>query len=182
MSKLLEKAVNVEPVGVVYNLKGSTIDEWVYNLLTNKFNIDGVEVVKTNVIRDGKKPEVVVYVFIRPNSRNVKSNTARIPEHLRKRMDEGVYTADEHLRKALLPLCEKFKLGTTRGLVFCKLDIFKVIGAMLVVNPKQQTINILDIARMKKDSVLTVMKSTKFVNEHNDSADKYSTIINQLER
>ncbi len=182
MSKLLDKAINVEPVGVVYNFKGNAIDEWVYNLLTNKFNIDGVEVVKTNVTRVGKNPEVVVYVFIRPSSRNVKSNIARIPEHLRKRMDEGVYTADDHLRKALLPLCDKFKLGTTRGLVFCKLDIFKVLGAMLAVNPKQQTINILDINRMKKDSVLTVMKSIKFVDENHDSSDKYSNIINQLER
>lgn len=183
MSKILNKAVQVDPVGVVYNFKGSMVDEWVYNLLTNKFNVDGIEVVKTNVVRSGREPEIAVYVFMRTSSRNIRSNTSRIPEHLRKRMDDGVYTADETLKKALLPLCRNFKLGTTRGLVFCKLDIFKVIGSMLATDPRSEEIRILEInTKMKNDFVLTVLKRMKFVDESAQTSDKYSNIINQLER
>ena len=178
MSNLLEKSVNAEPVGVIYNFKTSLVDEWVYNVLTNKFKIDGIDTVKTSVTRGGKTPEIAVYVFIKPQSANLKSNTHRIPEHIRKKMEEGVYTADNNLKSALMPLCDKFKLGTTKGLVFCKLNIFKVLGAMVAVNPREHTISILEINKMKKDSIITVLKSMKFVHENNGGdGDKYLSLI-----
>lgn len=182
MSKLLDKAINAEPVLVGYNFKGSMIDEWVYNLLVNKFKIDGVATVKTNIVKGGSRPDVAIYVFLDTNSRNIRSNTSRIPDHIRKKMEEGVYNADDQLRKALIPLCDKFKLGTSRGYVFCRLNIFKVLGVMLAVNHREHGINITEINRLKKDCLLTVFKYTKFVDENNAADDKFANIIQQMER
>ena len=184
-NKLFETTVDIDPVAVVYNVQNDDIENFVYNYLTSARNIDGVAAVRVHVVRDGNKnPEVSLYLFMDMNSNDVFSNLKNVPEHLRSKMDIGGFRASEKLFNALKPIVKDFKLSADpkEKLVYTKLDIFKVLGLMLAAERGKHNIVISEVVKLKKKrSILTVIKSNKFIDKDEASFDKYASIIENEE-
>lgn len=184
-NKLFETTVDIDPVAVVYNVQNDDIENFVYNYLTNARNIDGVAAVRVHVIRDGNKnPEVSLYLFLDMSSSDVFSNLKNVPEHLRNKMDVGGFRASEKLFNALKPIVKDFKLSADpkEKLVYTKLDIFKVLGLMLAADRSKHYIVISEVVKLKKKrSILTVVKSNKFIDKDEASFDKFASIIESEE-
>lgn len=184
-NKLFETTVDIDPVAVVYNVQNDDIENFVYNYLTNARNIDGVAAVRVHVVRDGNKnPEVSLYLFLDMSSSDVFSNLKNVPEHLRNKMDVGGFRASEKLFNALKPIVKDFKLSADpkEKLVYTKLDIFKVLGLMLAADRSKHYIVISEVVKLKKKrSILTVVKSNKFIDKDEASFDKFASIIESEE-
>jgi len=182
---LLDRNADIEPIGVVYNVTGAAIEEFVYNYLTRLKEIDGVAAVRAHVIRDGsQRPEVTLYVFLQSNSKDVASNMGNIPDHIKKKMDEGSYRASEKLKKAMYPLCKELKIGVhPERLLYVKCDVFKTLGIMFAADPKVHSITIPEVVKLKKkNSIITVVKTNKFIDKEDASSfDKFSQIIERME-
>ena len=174
-NELLNKSVNVDPVGVIYSITASDVEQYLYNLL-QKQGIDGVQFVKCVVSGNEKRPEVTVGVFLNKHSKNIVSNSRNndIADFLKKQLDSGLYYPDEALAKILKPLTYEVKMQLQGNQVICLLDIFRVLGLMLVANPRVHNINIAEATRIKKDSVMIVYKTVKQSGgfDNNDSAAK----------
>ena len=184
-NKLFETTVDIDPVAVVYNVQNDDIENFVYNYLTSARNIDGVAAVRVHVVRDGNKnPEVSLYLFLDMSSSDVFSNLKNVPEHLRNKLDVGGFRASEKLFNALKPIVKDFKLSADpkEKLVYTKLDIFKVLGLMLAAERGKHNIVISEVVKLKKKrSILTVIKSNKFIDKDEASFDKYASIIENEE-
>jgi hypothetical protein len=184
-NKLFETTVDIDPVAVVYNVQNDDIENFVYNYLTNARNIDGVAAVRVHVVRDGNKnPEVSLYLFLDMNSNDVSSNLKNVPEHLRNKMDVSGFRASEKLFNALKPIVKDFKLSADpkEKLVYTKLDIFKVLGLMLAADRGKHNIVVSEVVKLKKKrSILTVIKSNKFIDKEDASFDKFANIIESEE-
>ena len=89
-------------------------------------------------------------------------------------MDSGLYYPDQQLSQLLKPLTKEVKLHIQGNQVVCLLDIFRVLGLMLMVNPHKHSINITEAKRIKSESVMIVWKTVKQQNSFsdNDSASK----------
>ena len=184
-NKLFQTTVDIDPVAVVYNVQNEDIENFVFNYLSNARNIDGVAAVRVHVVRDGNKnPEVSLYLFLDMNSNDVFSNLKNVPEHLRSKMDVGGFRASEKLFNALKPIVKDFKLSADpkEKLVYTKLDIFKVLGLMLAAERGKHNIVISEVVKLKKKrSILTVIKSNKFIDKDDASFDKFASIIENEE-
>lgn len=184
-NKLFQTTVDIDPVAVVYNVQNEDIENFVFNYLSNARNIDGVVAVRVHVVRDGNKnPEVSLYLFLDMNSNDVFSNLKNVPEHLRSKMDVGGFRASEKLFNALKPIVKDFKLSADpkEKLVYTKLDIFKVLGLMLAAERGKHNIVISEVVKLKKKrSILTVIKSNKFIDKDDASFDKFASIIENEE-
>lgn len=184
-NKLFQTTVDIDPVAVVYNVQNEDIENFVFNYLSNARNIDGVAAVRVHVVRDGNKnPEVSLYLFLDMNSNDVFSSLKNVPEHLRSKMDVGGFRASEKLFNALKPIVKDFKLSADpkEKLVYIKLDIFKVLGLMLAAERGKHNIVISEVVKLKKKrSILTVIKSNKFIDKDDASFDKFASIIENEE-
>lgn len=185
-NKLFETTVDIDPVAVVFNIQNEDIEKFVYEYLVKARKISGVAAVRVHVVRDGNKnPEVSLYLFLNMDSDDVISNLKSIPEHLRKKMDIGGFRASEKLFNALKPIVKEFKLSADpkEKLVYTKLDIFKVLGLMLSADRAKHNIVISEVVKLKKKrSVLTVIKSNKFIDTDDaNNFDKFSSIIESEE-
>lgn len=181
-NNLLDKTIDVNPVGVIYNVSGNDIKEFILNYLT-ALNVDGVANAGINVLRDGaSRPDVAFYVIIDSNSKDVTSNMQNIPQHLKKKMDVGGYRASERLKKALIPICGgDIKLNVRDRYVVVKCNIFKVLALMFKAHPRMNTLAITEVAKFKGDCCLTVVKGLKFVSADNDNNDKFSRILRSMD-
>jgi len=185
-NNLLETNVEIDPVGVVYNITGSAVEEFLYSYLVDTCKIDRVSGVRTNVVRDGSaRPEMSLYVFIDDKSRDVNTGMHKISSALASRMEEGNYQISPELKEAMQPICRDFKINSNprEHVIYFKCSIFKVIGIMFAVDPRSQAITISEIARIKKrDSILTVIKTNKFLDrEDSGGLDKLQNIISRIE-
>lgn len=184
-NKLFQTTTDIDPVAVVYNVQNEDIENFVFNYLSNARNIDGVAAVRVHVVRDGNKnPEVSLYLFLDMNSNDVFSNLKNIPEHLRSKMDVGGFRASEKLFNALKPIVKDFKLSADpkEKLVYIKLDIFKVLGLMLAAERGKHNVVVSEVVKLKKKrSILTVIKSNKFIDKDDASFDKFASIIENEE-
>lgn len=183
---ILETAVNIEPVAVVYNIENDAIENFVYNYLSNIKGVEGVSAVRLNVVRDGNRnPQLSLYAFFDQRSNDIFSNVNKVPEHLRRKMDLGGFRASDKLHKALLPIIREFKLisdGKER-LVYTRLDVFKVLGLMLAADHRKHYLTVSEVMKMKKGrSVSTVIKSNKFVDKSDNEFDRFTNIIERNER
>lgn len=182
---LLSTNTDVEPVGVIYNITGSAVEEFVQNYLQGLKNVDGVAAVRVSVVRDGaERPELALYVLLNSNSKDVVTNMNNIPRHIRNKMDVGSYRASDKLKQAMYPICKEFKIGVHRqGVLYVKCDVFKALGMMLDAEPRIHTVNIPSVMRIKKNnSIITVIKANKFLDRKDSTGiDKFSQIVNDLE-
>ena len=173
-NELLNKAVDLDPIGLIYSITASECEDF----LTGLFNKQGINdaYVKVAVSGNEKRPEVMCGIFINKNSKHIKSNsdTNNVADFLRKKMDSGLYYPDQQLTQLLKPLTKEVKLHIQANQVVCLLDIFRVLGLMLMVNPHKHSINITEAKRIKSESVMIVWKTVKQQNSFsdNDSASK----------
>ena len=104
-NKLLEKSVDVEPVGVIYSLSSSKVEDFVYNLLVNKFDVDKVNLVKCIVSGNKSRPEVQIGVFIDKYSADINTNRNNdIPDFIRKKLESGAAYPSQKLKQAVSAL------------------------------------------------------------------------------
>ena len=175
-NKLLEKSVDVEPVGVIYSLSSSKVEDFVYNLLVNKFDVDKVNLVKCIVSGNKSRPEVQIGVFIDKYSADINTNRNNdIPDFIRKKLESGAAYPSQKLKQAVSALTPEIELKMSGNQVVIILDIFRVLGLMLMANPKFHNINIVEADRVKGESVMIVYKTIKsndFGGNDNDSAAK----------
>lgn len=170
---LLNKAVDLDPIGLIYSITASETEDF----LTNLFAKQGIDCyVKVAVSGNEKRPEVMAGVFINKNSKHIRSNSSNnnVADFLKKKMDSGLYYPDQQLSQLLKPLTKEVKLHIQGNQVVCLLDIFRVLGLMLMVDPRKHSINITEAKRIKSESVMIVWKTIKQQNNFsdNDSASK----------
>lgn len=172
-NELLNKAVDLDPIGLIYSITATECEDF----LTNLFGKQGIDCyVKVTVSGNEKRPEVMAGVFINKNSKHIKSNSNNnnVADFLKKKMDSGLYYPDQQLSQLLKPLTKEVKLHFQGNQVVCLLDIFRVLGLMLMVDPRKHCINITEAKRIKSESVMIVWKTIKQQNSFsdNDSASK----------
>lgn len=172
-NELLNKAVELDPIGLIYSITATECEDF----LTGLFNKQGIDVyTKVAVSGNEKRPEVMCGVFINKNSKHIKSNSNNnnVADFLKKKMDSGLYYPDQQLSQLLKPLTKEVKLHIQGNQVVCLLDIFRVLGLMLMVDPRKHSINITEAKRIKSESVMIVWKTIKQQNSFsdNDSASK----------
>lgn len=184
MADLLKSNVKIEPVGVIYNITGKAVSDFVEELLTNKVGIDGVEGVRTVVVKDGSaNPMVNVYVIINLNSKDIKSSNSEVMDVFREKMADANYHYSEKLRNVLWSISRRIEpnVALKENVLIVQADIFKILGLMLDANSKVYDIGITEAARMKKDNcVMSVLKKIKFVSGGESTTDKFDNLIHKL--
>ena len=103
---ILDRVVDVEPSGVIYTIKGSTVEEFVEEYLSRK-NVDGVSEVKVRVHSEGRnRPDIALYLFMDQNSKGITSQMNNVPPMLRNKVDTKVnMSLSDDFRQILYPLC-----------------------------------------------------------------------------
>jgi transcriptional regulator of aromatic amino acid metabolism len=186
-NSIMDTAVSIDPVAVIYNIENDVVENFVYNYLNDIKQIDGVAAVRLNVVRDGNRnPQLSLYAFLDNRSKDVFSNMKNVPEHLRRKMDMGGFRATDKLNKALSPIVRETKIFTDprNKVVYIKLDVFKVFGLMLAADRRAHYLTVSEVMKLKKQrSITTVIKSNKFIDKNDDdSFDRYSNIVQHHER
>lgn len=182
-NSLLKTNVKLDPVAVVYNISASLIEKTIYDYFV-KSGINGVSVVRVQPRKSGNRPEVLVYAFFNKDSEDVISNLDNVPPHLRNRMGSTVYKPSEKLSRALRGVAKGGELAIKDGLVYVKLNIFKCLAIALNCDPRVNTIVINEVLTLKKDNncILSVIKGLKYSGGSTTPVDKYSRIIDSLDR
>lgn len=182
---LLDTNIDVQPSGVFYNVTNDLIETFVEQYFTTQ-NVDGVSAVKVQVRTEGKtNPYVAIYAFVNQNSSGIISDIASIPPMLRGKVDKYNVRLSDDFKKILFPLCgSEIESGKADGKeYFVKLNIFRVVGMMLSVDPNKHSLVITDAQRLPKGgSVISVMKSEKYNYGGNNNGDKYARQIDFFER
>ena len=123
---LLEKNVDLNPVGVIYNLTGTMVENFVEDYLTSK-GVDGISNVKVLLRNEGRNTSTVAaYLFINRNSKGIVSNERQVPPMLKGKLDKVNVKLSDELKQILVPIAgHEFKAGKAeRGEYFVKLNIF----------------------------------------------------------
>lgn len=183
---ILDRTVDIEPSGVIYSIKGSTIEEFVEEYLSKK-NVDGVTEVKVRVRSEGKtRPEVAIYLFMNQDSKCISSEMHNVPAMLRNKVDSKVnMKLTDDFRKILYPLCgNDIKSGKAENReYYIKLNIFRAVGLMFSVNPNRHHLVISDakIIPGGRDCVISVVKNETF-NGFSGGGDNRARQIDYLEK
>jgi hypothetical protein len=169
---LFDKNVkDVEPVGLVYNITNSVVQEFVSKALAAA-GVQGVADV-ISVLDKEKDAKFETIVMINTDSKDVISSNKNIEGFIARRMDESVYQISENLKKALRPFSNSNDIRVyvyKHRYVYVKLDILRILGLMFKVNPRTHQIAVPEFMRVGKGYVMTVLKSTRFQStENNDS-------------
>jgi len=182
---LLDKAVDIEPTGVLYDIKGSMIENFVEEYLA-ALNIDGVEKVYLKVQSEGyTNPRVALYLFMSTNSSMIVSSADNVPAALKNKMDKISIKMKDELKKALYPLCgSDFEAGKKDNRTcYVQLNIFRALGLMFKADAATQQIVVSNARREGKDSVISVIKQIKYVGgKRTGNDDKYARMIDDIER
>lgn len=182
---ILDTNVAIEPVGVIYNIKGSVIEDFVLNYLEKK-GISGVTEIRAVVTREGQsRPEVALYGFIDQSSPAIISKTDKIPDILKGKLDKVDISLSPDFKKVLIPLCgNEINSGRLEGReCYVKFDIFRVIGLMLAADYRRHRIIIADAKQISggRECIISVTKQESFNTSVNPS-DKRGRQIANLER
>lgn len=181
-NKLFETNVSIDPVGVMYDVKGADVSAFVENYLAEK-NVTGVEYVGLIVKREGSKnPDVAVYLFMDPNSKFINNELKNVPPQLRNKIADANMNLTKELREVLTPLCgREIQFGKRDRSCYIKLDVFRVLSLMLSAVPKESTVAIIqaDEPRKNKDSLMRVAKLVRY--QAYGNKDKSAKYINAME-
>lgn len=179
--KLTESLVDVEPVGVVYNLTSKIVEDFTMNYLANTKHIDGVDGCRVVMEKGQAGTDVIsVYLFINQRSNDVNSKEYKVNSIIREKISNSTYTTSQNLQSALGRICRDSRLiaGKGRGLLVAKGDIFKILAMMLAVDPYRHEIQIMEMARTGKGVILTAIKKERV--SEGEGKDKYMDIINRI--
>ena len=184
-TNLLAKNVDIEPTGVIYNLRTSMIEEFVEDYLTRQ-NVDGIAAVEVAVEEGGKSnPYVSIYLFLKPDCKQIISDIDKVPSMLRNKVDKINVRLSDGLKKILSPLTgPEFKSGKIQSReYFVQLNIFRVIGLMFAAQPNKHKLVISDAKNIPsaRDAIISVVKSEKTL-YNNTPNNKYRRAVEQLEK
>lgn len=184
---ILDRTVDIEPSGVIYNIKSSVIEEFVEEYLAHK-NVDGVSEVKVRIKGEGKsRPEVVIYLFMNQDSKCISSQMNNVPPMLRNKVDSKVnMKLTEEFRKVLYPFCgnEIISGKAENREYYVKLDIFRVVGVMLAANPNRHSLVISDARNIPggRDGIISVVKNEMYNGFSTGGGDTRTRQIDYLEK
>lgn len=185
---ILDRTVNVEPTGVIYSVKSSTVEEFVAEYLAKK-NVDGVSEVKVYIRSEGRqRPEVVIYLFMDQNSKCITSQANNVPAMLRNKIETKVnMNLTDDFKRTLMPLCgNNIKSGKAENReYFVKLDIFRVVGIMFSVDPRRHQIVITDtkvIPGSRGDGIISIVKNETISSSFGSGNDNRARQIDYLEK
>lgn len=182
---LLSKFVSIEPTGVIYNLRGSHVEEFVEGYLNDR-QIEGIEKVAVVAKREGpNRPELAVYLFIDSRSKFITSSAKGIPANLRNKLDHIRVELSEDLKKVLYPLCGKeIRCGKTeRNMCYVELNIFRVLALMFAVDHTRHNINIPSVTTIPQSNepIFNVIKELKYRGKNNDNkTDFYNNLAKNI--
>lgn len=179
--RLTDSLVKVEPVGVVFNLTSKIIEDFTMDYLCNTKHIDGVDACRVVMEKSQNGTDIIsVYVFINQRSNDVNSKEYKVNSIIREKISNSTYTTSQNLQSALGRICRDSRLiaGKGRGLLVAKADIFKVLAMMLAVDPYRHEIQIMEMARTGKGTIITALKKERI--SDGDGKDKYADIINRI--
>lgn len=166
--KLLDKTVNIDPIGVIYNVMGSSIERFAFKYL-EKAGIDGINAVTVAVKSEGiDRPFVQLFLFVSKNSTSLKSNAGSVPAALRHKMEETDVFLTDAAKKILSPLVSNGEIriskvpGKGEGYMI-ELNIFKVLGVMFMASPSEHALTIHSAKRLDSgdESILAVIKQIR---------------------
>lgn len=184
-NNLLDKTIDIEPVGVIYNLTSEMVENYVENYLY-KSGVDGVSRVKLLVRNEGRtNPYISLYLFIDRNSKAIVSSVQSVPDILKDKIDKVRMNLSDDFKKIIRPLVgQDIESGRAEGRdVYVKLNIFRTVGMMLSVTPGKHNLTISDAKRLPKgNAVFSVVKTSNYSYGSSDDGDKYSRQVNDLER
>lgn len=182
---ILDKTVEIEPSGVIYNITNDVIEEFVENFLSSK-KVPGVTKVKVQVRNEGNTaPRVAIYMFLNKNSDAVISDINAIPQMLRNKIAKVNIRLSDDFKKTILPFTgNEIESGNADNReYFVKLDIFRVIGFMVAADPARHNLAITDAKRLPNgNSIISVVKLESFNSTGGNNGDKYSRMIDNFER
>lgn len=174
-NEIFETNVPIEPKGVIYNIEGSQVATFVYNLLTDA-GIDGVLMPQVALTREGSNIQAVTCVaFFRSNSPDAVGVNVKNSNNMFIRNIVGPGRGakpSERLEKVLKPLVKgtqdgpdtNLTLVTSKGKSYLtiKLDIFRVLSLMLKAPRRKYEIIILSSYNIanNRDCILQVIKNT----------------------
>lgn len=182
--KLTDTLVDVQPVGVVYNITRHTIEDFVYGYLANTKAIDKLEAVRADVRKTPQFGWVVdIYAFISPNSSHVISKSMQVESIITQHMDSTGFKSSRQLQEALSKIAKDTRLmktGKGNSPLAVRLDTYKVLSLMLALDPYRHDLIIPEVKTIKKEGfVATVIKQEQFPKSENTS-DKYADFMRRL--
>jgi hypothetical protein len=187
---VMTKVADIDPVGVVYNVTNTQIEEFVYDFLTKVKNIQGVSTVRFSVLNEGDvrrgiAPDVTLLLFLDLASPDVASDMNKIPAHLRRLMDATTLRASDKLYDALQPITRKFNMGAfvKEQEAYVQLDMFRVLGLMFAAKRDVHQVTVMDVKQTSKGrSVVMVAKTEVFVDRNATvGADKYARLAQSID-
>lgn len=179
--KLTDTLVDVQPVGVVYNITRQTIEDFVFDYLSNTKGIDKMDTVRADVRKTQVGWVIEIYGFILPSSSHVTSKSMQVQSIITQHMDSSSFKSSRQLQDALAKISKDTRLikvgkGNNASLAF-KLDTYKVLSLMLALDPYKHELNIPEVKPIKKGGfVATVIKQETFPKSE-DSNDKYAEFM-----
>lgn len=181
---VMDKIVDIDPIGAVYNVTNTQIEEFVDSYLTNTKGIQGVQVVRLIVHHEGDiyrgvQPDISFILFLDLNSPDVVSDLNKIPHHLRKLMGPSSLQASQKLTEALAPITREFNMGasTRDDVAYVQLDLFKVLGLMFAARRNIHQIRVMDVKQTGKNrSIFMIAKVQMMVEKTNIIVDKYDRL------
>lgn len=182
--KLTDTLVDVQPVGVVYNITRQTIEDFVFNYLSSTKGIDKLETVRADVRKHPQFGWVVdIYAFISPNSTHVLSKSMQVESIITQHMDSTGFKSSKQLQEALSKIAKDTRLiktGKGNSPLAVRLDTYKVLCLMLALDPYRHDLIIPEVKTVKKGSfVATVIKQEQFPKSEG-SSDKYADFMRRL--
>ena len=187
---ILDSNTNIEPVGVVWNLKKTDIETYIGTYFSEKGVGDSVTV-QARVRNEGKaRPVVSLYAFVPQNSNLIQNNVTEMPELIRDKVDNDIEPViADNFKSILRPLCgDTIRAGKVKGrrMFFVELDVFYSIGLMLKAIPGQHRLIITDAKAIpnSRDAVISVVKqqATHFGKGRRNGGMDYDNIMAMLDR
>lgn len=183
---LLAKSVDIKPVGVMYNITGAMVENFIEAYLTKK-GVNGIANVKVLLRNEGRNtPNVAAYLFISRNSSGIISNENAVPPMLRGKIDKVNLRLTDDLKQTLVPIAgQEFKAGKAEhGEYYVKLNIFLVLGLMFSAVQGKHTLTIPAASSIpgSKDCVISVVKQELYQRASGGNKDNYSRQVEYFEK
>lgn len=188
---ILNSNVDIEPVGVVWNLKKTDIEAFISEYFANR-GVGDNTTVQVHVKSEGKaRPSVTIYAFVPQGSDLIQTTVTEMPELIRNKVDNDIEPViSDSFKKILQPLCgNNIRVGKVPGrrMFFVQLNIFYSIGLMLKAVPDQHKLIITEAKTIpnSRDAVISVIKQNApnfGKGRHNNGGTDYESIMDRLDR
>lgn len=187
-NSLLDNLTNIEPSGVMYNLKGSDIEAFVEDYFQKRgVPIDGTHL---RVNREGaNSPNMDFFIFINVKNENIVSTSRDIPEALRaKAADVNIELSDKLKDVVTALIDQRIEFSRAQGdrrYIYIKLNIFRILALMFCCEPGKHRAVVLDVRKIPSrndDCIINFIKQIWFRSDNRSpNNDRFSKVIAELE-